>query len=163
MSCARLPENAVAAAAARRRASLALCSSCAAAARWRIACGMAASSQRVACGLARGLAYLHLPGAANEMKPVKIRSDLKPANVLLDAHGEPKIVDFGLSVAMARAATSGQERGGTPVFRAPEAWERRGKVTAQAHMFSYTGVLACIAILSNHPYAASTTSRCSRS
>ena len=58
-----------------------------------------AHEQRVAGGLARGLAYLHRPGAANEMKPVTIHCDLKPANVLLDAEGEPKIADFGLSVA----------------------------------------------------------------
>ena len=64
----------------------------------------------------------------------------------------PKIADFGLSVACARAATSGQERGGTPAFRAPEAWLRRGKVTVQADMFSYAGVLACIALKSDNPY-----------
>ena len=134
------------------RAVLELCSGGSLARRLRHGGLEPAHEQRVAGGLARGLAYLHRPGAANEMKPVTIHCDLKPANVLLDAEGEPKIADFGLSVACARAATSGQERGGTPAFRAPEAWQRRGKVTVKADMFSYACVLACIAQRSDNPY-----------
>ena len=134
------------------RAVLELCSGGSLARRLRYGGLEPAHEQRVAGGLARGLAYLHRPGAANEMKPVTIHCDLKPANVLLDDEGEPKIADFGLSVACARAATSGQERGGTPAFRAPEAWQRRGKVTVKADMFSYACVLACIAQRSDNPY-----------
>jgi O-acetyl-ADP-ribose deacetylase (regulator of RNase III) len=67
----------------------------------------------VLLGVASGMMFMH--------KHRFIHRDLKPGNILLDDHFEPKIADFGLSKPVEAGATYNQSvYGGTPVFMAPE-------------------------------------------
>ncbi len=64
--------------------------------------------------VARGLAAAHAQGI--------VHRDLKPANIMLDARGEPRLVDFGLAHfadAEQRLTRSGTALG-TPLYMAPE-------------------------------------------
>jgi serine/threonine-protein kinase len=97
----------------------------------------------IAKGIARGLAAAHAKGI--------VHRDLKPENVMLDAEGEPKILDFGLAKlrsthetprhVLERQATDAAltEEGltlGTPGYMSPE--QLRGQdVDARSDVFSF--------------------------
>lgn len=77
-------------------------------------------------GVLRGLSEVHARGI--------VHSDVKPANVLLTAEGEPKVADFGVS-HLQRATTAalagiGALRGGTPRYSAPEVLQGAPPTTA---------------------------------
>lgn len=72
---------------------------------------------RIARGVLDGLAQLHDAGI--------VHADVKPANVLLDPAGEPKLADFGTARAASPkdtlvASTLGAAGAGTPLYMAPE-------------------------------------------
>jgi len=68
---------------------------------------------RVAAALARGLGHMHDAGV--------LHRDLKPGNVVFDAHGTPKLTDFGLArFEGAHDLTRTGDLIGTPVYMAPE-------------------------------------------
>ncbi|KAG8833186.1 hypothetical protein FRC17_011185 [Serendipita sp. 399] len=52
-------------------------------------------------GIVEGVGYLH------NFNPIVIHGDLKPANVLLDENGNPRICDFGLARLMLEECDSG--------------------------------------------------------
>ncbi len=70
---------------------------------------------RVVLQLARALAYCHAQGI--------VHRDIKPGNILLQANGEPKWIDFGLAHIESESASLTQVTQrlmGTPAYIAPE-------------------------------------------
>jgi Flp pilus assembly protein TadD len=63
----------------------------------------------LALKIAEALAYAHEKGV--------LHLDLKPSNVLVDAGGCPRLLDFNLATAASRGAP---RMGGTPVYMSPE-------------------------------------------
>jgi hypothetical protein len=62
--------------------------------------------------LAGGVMYAHGQGMMHR--------DIKPKNVLLDHHGTPRLIDFGLSVQVDRTNADVRGGAGTPRYMAPE-------------------------------------------
>jgi eukaryotic-like serine/threonine-protein kinase len=62
--------------------------------------------------LARALHHAHESGV--------VHRDMKPANVMLLASGEPKIMDFGIAKAPSMELTSAGQLFGTPLYMSPE-------------------------------------------
>ncbi|MCA8921700.1 MAG: serine/threonine protein kinase, partial [Planctomycetes bacterium] len=67
-------------------------------------------ARQIARQLLAGLEQLHAAGLCHR--------DVKPHNVLLDAQGQARLGDFGLSRDRDRSLS----QGGTPAFSAPEQW-----------------------------------------
>ena len=72
--------------------------------------------------------------------PGLVHRNLKPANILVDDHGRPKVTDFGLAAAQGKAA-------GTPAYMSPEQW-REERVDCRSDIYA----LGCIAyeLLTHH-------------
>lgn len=95
--------------------------------------------------LAEAIAYAHRLGL--------LHLDLKPANVLLDARGEPQIADFGLARHMdAQGGVDAQEVSGTPAFMAPEQiLIRQYRLTTATDVYALGALLyRCLTDVSPH-------------
>ena len=92
---------------------------------------------KMAQEIADGMAYLHTT------KPRITHSDLKPANVMLDAHNTCKIIDFGLAAVKESScmATNVKTGTGTLRYQAPELF------TARVSNHKIDGSLNCIAFI----------------
>jgi hypothetical protein len=67
---------------------------------------------RITAALARALHHAHGHGV--------VHRDMKPANIMLLASGEPKIMDFGIAKAPHIELTSAGQLFGTPLYMSPE-------------------------------------------
>jgi serine/threonine-protein kinase len=86
-----------------------------------------------------------------------LHRDIKPGNILFNADGEPKLIDFGLAcAASATDAVNGQDPGyvwGTPEYVAPEKIEQKGE-TFLSDMYSL-GCTLYHALTGHIPFTAS--------
>ena len=98
----------------------------------------------IGIAVARGLEY------ALEQRGGLIHRDIKPGNILFNAHNTPKVVDFGLSLSFDTTDHFDGEIWGTPYYVAPEKLERE-KETFQSDLYSL-GASLFHAISGRPPY-----------
>jgi hypothetical protein len=96
----------------------------------------------IGAGVGAALAYVHLQGF--------VHRDVKPANILLNAEGHPKLADFGIARAVGTSgATQTGLTIGTPAYLAPEQLTNSDEVGPPADVYALGLVLhEC---LTGHP------------
>jgi serine/threonine-protein kinase len=105
----------------------------------------------VACQAAKGLAYLHEQGM--------VHRDVKPDNILIDVHGQAKLLDFGLTLAdksgcddeFSLAMIFGQDCLGTADYIPPEQSLNSMTVDARADVYSL-GCTLYASLTSQRPF-----------
>lgn len=103
---------------------------------------------RIVAEVARALAVVHRHGILHQ--------DIKPQNILIDADGRTRLIDFGMA-RLRHAWDDGPEEpsGGTPAFMAPE--QARGETATmgpRSDLFALGGVLYFL-LTGQAPFAAS--------
>ena len=83
-----------------------------------------------------------------------LHRDLKPSNILVDDHGEPHVIDFGLAKRLEgdseSTAVSTASAVGTPSYMAPEqAQGRRDQITTATDVYGLGTIL--YALLTGRP------------
>ena len=70
--------------------------------------------RQVGVRIADALAAAHACGV--------LHRDVKPANILIDSHGNPRLADFGLAAVAGAVATAAESLPATPAYAPPEAF-----------------------------------------
>lgn len=113
---------------------------------------------KLAASVCDGLHHAHQHGV--------VHRDLKPSNIMVDADGQPKILDFGLCKSMF-GSTSAEDSAesvdglliGSPLFMAPEqAQGKNAEVDPRSDIYSL-GVTIYMTLLRRHPVVVSTGDR----
>ena len=87
-------------------------------------------------GVASALGYAHSRPA-----PV-IHCDLKPSNIMVDAEGQPRLLDFGLARVLTPKLNENVEVCGTPGYMAPEqAAGRTADIDARTDVYGFGALL----------------------
>jgi len=81
-------------------------------------------------GVCEAIAYAHARGL--------VHRDIKPGNLLVDEHGRPRLLDFGIAMADG-AGDDGIYRAMTPIYASPE--QRSGGTVAKASEIYQLGML----------------------
>ena len=105
---------------------------------------------QMAIPLANALEHVHAGG--------RYHGDVKPSNIGFTMGGTPKLLDFGLSQALAGTAPGGEDEGnrpampagGTPAYLSPEVWA--GAEPNEALDLWALSVVLCEALAGRHPY-----------
>ena len=89
--------------------------------------------------------------------------DIKPKNIVLDEHYNPKITDFGLSEEIKKDALgkiiNSKGNKGTPMYKCPEMLEKGQYNCVQADIFCL-GVLLCYIVAKKNAFSNSTSQDC---
>jgi serine/threonine-protein kinase len=81
-------------------------------------------------GVCEAIAYAHARGL--------VHRDIKPGNLLVDEHGRPRLLDFGIAMADG-AGDDGVYRAMTPIYASPE--QRGGGIVTKASDIYQLGML----------------------
>lgn len=84
----------------------------------------------IAMQLCRALIYLH------GFQPPVIYRDMKPANIILQADGRVKLVDFGAIRQLDRRGRRDELPQGTPGYAAPEQYGKRARSDVRSDIYS---------------------------
>lgn len=105
---------------------------------------------RLISAMCRGLDHAHKSGL--------IHRDIKPGNVLIDAHARPKIVDFGLARGLDETRVA-ETIYGTRGYTAPEVLRTPDKIDQRVDIFSMGAMLYELLTgrLPPHPYIPAST------
>ncbi|XP_028792338.1 receptor protein-tyrosine kinase CEPR1-like [Neltuma alba] len=93
---------------------------------------------QIALGIAQGLSYIH-----HDLLPPIIHRDIKSTNILLDAHYQPKVADFGIAkVLQARGGKDSTTTviAGTYGYLAPE-YAYSARATTKCDVYSFGVIL----------------------
>jgi serine/threonine-protein kinase len=104
-----------------------------------------AASLRIVAAVARGVHHVHEQGL--------VHRDLKPGNIVLERGVEPRIIDFGIAMAIDDPVARGDGRIlGTPGYMAPEQAEGRNQAIGPAADVHALGAIVHQVITGRAPF-----------